>query len=340
MAQARDISDPSTDDNVYDIAAVCRITGLNAPSLRMWEKRHQVVNPQRTDTGRRQYTRRDIQRLTLLKALSDHGHSIRTLVELPIVELERRLEECSKGASLQESGSGSDESRLCRIAVVGSHIATLLETENSFLEDEATFQTYENFDEAESADSGEEADLLVIEIPALFSEDTSRVRRLVTRFQALRAVIIYVYAQERTLENLSEDQGVITAIRAPVTLADLREICKTDIALACRSASGIIENAPIPDGNSGEFRERKFSQSQLAKLGNISSAVDCECPNHLASLLEALNGFEEYSAQCENRNTADAKVHAYLHQMTAHARATIEDALEVLIEFEDIEVSA
>ena len=338
MTKTKNTSDYSTDDNVYDIAAVCRLTGLNAPSLRMWEKRHQVVNPRRTETGRRQYTRRDIQRLTLLKALSDHGHSIRTLVELPIVELERRLEECSKRATTQESASERDQVRLCRIAVVGSHLATLLEVEKSFLEDEASFQTYENFDEAESVDSGEEADLLVIEIPALFSEDTNRVRRLVTRFQALRAVIIYVYAQDRTLENLSQDQGVITAIRAPFTLGDLREICKTDIALASRSASATIENAPLPERNFGQFRERKYSQSQLAKLGNISSAVECECPNHLASLLEALNGFEEYSAQCENRNAADAKVHAYLHQMTAHARATIEDALDVLVEFEGIDV--
>jgi hypothetical protein len=66
--------------------------------------------------------------------------------------------------------------------------------------------------------------------------------------------------------------------------------------------------------------------------------VECECPHHLAGILEALNNFENYSALCENRNEPDAKIHAYLHRMTAHARATMEDALKVLVEFEDFEV--
>ena len=58
----------------------------------------------------------------------------------------------------------------------------------------------------------------------------------------------------------------------------------------------------------------------------------------MASLLASLNGFERYSAECENRNQADAEMHAYLNRMTAHARATVEDALSALVEFESIEL--
>lgn len=333
-------SKPSADD-VYDIAAVCRLTGLTAPGLRMWEKRHQAVNPGRTKGGHRQYSRREIQRLTLLKALSDRGHGIRTLVGLPIVELERRLEECSKVSSSDASVKGwkeNDKVRRCRIAVIGEHLVTTVKIGSAFVDDEATITEFKTLEDAESCDTGFEADLVFVEISALFDEEVNRVRRIISRFRALRAILVYAYAQERTLEKISDDSGLISAIRAPVSLSELREACETDIALAGRSASAIIDEAPKPKDHKGGIRKRKYSNSQIAKASNISSAVDCECPNHLAALLKALNGFEEYSAQCENRNTADAKIHAYLHMMTAHARATIEDALEVLVEFEDIDI--
>jgi len=328
-------------DIVYDIAAVCRLTGLTAPGLRMWEKRHQAVNPGRTETGRRQYSRRDIQRLTLLKALSNQGNSIRTIVGLPMAELEKRLSESSKsrdGEDFKEGGKGSDQVRACRMIVIGSQLTALLASENALPSGVATKCEYEDLEDAEEDRIDGEADLLLVEIPALFSEDLNRVRRLLNRFQALRAIIVYAYAQKQTVENLEEDGGLITAIRGPLSLKELRTACATDIALANRSATSLIEDAPGPREVTEGIPERQFSKHQLARISRISSVVECECPNHLAALLEAMNGFEVYSAQCENRNAADAKIHAYLHRMTAHARATVEDALKVLVEFEDIEV--
>ena len=45
---------------------------------------------------------------------------------------------------------------------------------------------------------------------------------------------------------------------------------------------------------------------ELGKLLEVASAVQCECPNHLAQLVSGLQGFEDYSAGCANRNDADA----------------------------------
>ena len=84
-----DLTDQKKRENgdPYDISAVCRLTGLTAPALRMWEKRFNVVVPTRSNSGRRQYTKRDIQRLTLLKALAEYGHNIGSIFNLPLVEL-------------------------------------------------------------------------------------------------------------------------------------------------------------------------------------------------------------------------------------------------------------
>lgn len=75
-------------------------------------------------------------------------------------------------------------------------------------------------------------------------------------------------------------------------------------------------------------------------VSRSAAPLDCECPNHLSNLVRGLTGFEDYSAACENRNEADAEMHAYLHRMTAHARAIVEDALAVLLEYEQIELGA
>jgi DNA-binding transcriptional MerR regulator len=335
------VSTQENSDPVYDIAAVCRLTGLSASNLRMWEKRHQAVSPGRTETGRRQYARRDIQRLTLLKALSDKGHSIRTLVDLPLVELESRLEESAVGRPSvpKDQGAPSDDSaRTCRMVVIGGHLNGLLDSDDACPPGAQVVCEFDSLAAAEIAETEKVADLLIIEVPALFAEDLNRVRRLLNRFHALRAIIVYAYAQQQTIEAMTDDGGLITGIRAPISLGELRDACAADIALANRSSTAQLNAAPGPREFGEEIPQRRFSQRQLARISKTPSAVDCECPHHLSALLEALNGFEAYSSHCESRNAADAKIHAYLHRMTAHARATMEDALKVLVEFEGIDV--
>ncbi|MGY8686441.1 MAG: MerR family transcriptional regulator, partial [Verrucomicrobiales bacterium] len=66
----------SDQEQFFEISAVSRLTGVSTPNIRVWEKRHNVVEPKRSKTKRRLYTPDDIQRLTLLKALVDRGHAI------------------------------------------------------------------------------------------------------------------------------------------------------------------------------------------------------------------------------------------------------------------------
>jgi hypothetical protein len=66
------------------------------------------------------------------------------------------------------------------------------------------------------------------------------------------------------------------------------------------------------------------------------SAVECECPQHLAQLVTDLSAFEIYSAKCANRDDDDAALHRYLHQTTAQARALIEAALLQVAEAEGL----
>ena len=80
----------------------------------------------------------------------------------------------------------------------------------------------------------------------------------------------------------------------------------------------------------------RFSRAELDRLLEMSSAVRCECPNHLASLVSSLQAFERYSKTCINQNEKDAYIHQMLHAETAKARARLEEALEKLCIHEGI----
>lgn len=82
----------------------------------------------------------------------------------------------------------------------------------------------------------------------------------------------------------------------------------------------------------------KFDAAQLARMMEISSAVKCECPNHLSRIVHSLLAFEEYARDCESENAEDAAVHRMLYEHSAQARAILDVALERLVAFEGIEL--
>ncbi len=61
---------------LYNIKAVEQSTGISASTLRAWERRYHVCQPQRSDSGYRLYTERDIAIIRWLKAQVDAGMSI------------------------------------------------------------------------------------------------------------------------------------------------------------------------------------------------------------------------------------------------------------------------
>jgi DNA-binding transcriptional MerR regulator/methylmalonyl-CoA mutase cobalamin-binding subunit len=75
--------------NLYPIRYVALQTGLSTHLIRVWEKRHQAVVPQRTDTNRRVFSREEIKRLQMLKKAVRAGHSISQIASLTTEELRK-----------------------------------------------------------------------------------------------------------------------------------------------------------------------------------------------------------------------------------------------------------
>ncbi|MEO0325414.1 MAG: hypothetical protein AAF447_20830, partial [Myxococcota bacterium] len=126
-------------------------------------------------------------------------------------------------------------------------------------------------------------------------------------------------------------------LRGPLGAAELRR--------AVRSAAAPAP-APVPaEGIDGEHwgalpapPPRAYTDAQLERLRNLRSSLSCECPNHLAAIVEGLLAFERYATSCANETVADARLHARLADGTGKARGLMESLLAEVIRQDGLSV--
>jgi len=71
----------------FQIGFVSSQTGLSTHVIRAWERRYKAIQPQRSATGRRLFSKSDIERLLMLKQAVRKGHSISHIAGLEQAEL-------------------------------------------------------------------------------------------------------------------------------------------------------------------------------------------------------------------------------------------------------------
>lgn len=69
-----------SDEPKYSIKTVCNQTGIQAVTLRAWERRHEVLTPHRADNRYRLYSERDIALLQWIKQRIDQGSAISSVI--------------------------------------------------------------------------------------------------------------------------------------------------------------------------------------------------------------------------------------------------------------------
>lgn len=312
----------------YRIGAVARLTGISPVTLRIWERRYQLIEPARSSGGGRLYSQEDVARLTLIRQLLDQGDAIGSVADLDLQELQERLAGMHAVAlPAMVAGNGP-----CRLLVVGEQLSRRLQAEGDALQGMTLAAGYSGFAAFSASPTFAEADVIVIELPTLHADTTTRIIDCLMRSKASHAIVIYRFATREALRSLPSSR--CTAMRAPVEPLTLRHYC-----LSLFQAAGTEDNAspqiPAEDRPAPVCR---YTDADLARLANISVTVQCECPRHLAELLSALTAFERYSSECENRSPDDAALHAYLGTSASHARGLIEDALARVIKTEGIEL--
>jgi len=328
-----DTPPPAVDDAAaaepgYRIGAITRLTGIQPDTLRMWERRYGVVLPRRTATANRHYSHHDLARLSLIKQLVDIGQAISTVANLTLEQLQARV-----GFQPRNMPADTPGGRAPRVAVLGDSLHAQFAVAPPRAEGidwVLAGRDRESFPEAARA---AEADVIVLELPCVQPDSYGQVQRIVTTSGAHHAILVYGFGTRRLLRQLAASN--CTILRGPVGQEELRVACLRGARPSLAAVSEGLDaarhlQAPAP---------RRLSQSTLALAASRAGAVECECPRHLADLIQSLNAFEEYSAACNNRNAADAVLHTFLHRTTSHARALMEGALEHLMRAEGIDPS-
>lgn len=312
----------------YGIGAVARLTGLTDHTIRVWERRYGAVVAQRAANGRRIYTVADVERLSLLKLLTDRGLAIGQIARASVEALEQRLQ------SLERLARTALPERVA-VAILGDFLPARLRAEQAGLSPLEIVIADSSVDRFMADLQHRDVDVIVVESATLDTNAVARMRDYLASTGIERGVLIYSFARSADVARLRG--SAIVAIRAPVSADELR-------AAVIRAYSpGPEKRRPAETPESGPWSlskpiaPRRFDQQQLARLANVTTAIDCECPRHLAQLVHDLSAFEVYSAACSNRDDEDAALHRYLHHNTAEARALIEAALSRVIEVDDID---
>lgn len=322
----------------YRIGAVSRLTGLTADTIRAWEKRHNAVEPIRSEGGTRLYRESDVGRLQLLKALSERGEPIGAVAGLSEEALRERL--ARHAAPRPEAGAVEEPvPDLRRIAVLDAGLVEQIRTNQAELVDLEVVAAEVSLDAFLEALEGARTDVLVVNLGQLGADPVVGLGRCQQVSGARHAVVVYDYATRRRLVRLA-DLGV-RLVKAPLRLSVLRRSVLDFVAMRRPAPAGevlrsIETRLPLDEGQ--PVPERRFTDVQLARLREVRSSVDCECPNHLSGIVMSLAAFEDYSERCLDEQPDDAEIHALLARGTGHARAILEVLLKRLCEHDGIRI--
>jgi DNA-binding transcriptional MerR regulator len=80
----------------YTLYELEKLTGIKTATIRVWERRYNIIKPKRTDTNRRWYDDDDLRRLLNISAIYHNGIKISKIAKYSVTELEEKAEFLTK----------------------------------------------------------------------------------------------------------------------------------------------------------------------------------------------------------------------------------------------------
>ena len=287
----------------YRVGAVAQLVGLSPNTIRTWERRHGVVQPERSEGGGRLYSDADVERLQLLKALVERGDAISALAPLSTELLRERLDRARASAGRAAPSTPTRAAVLHR--TMGATLSLSPDGDWAVVSDHAFLDAL--IADAERARAHEperpRVDALILQLSLLGGAPEAAYERCLDAWSPRVVVVVYEFASQRLLEALAEAGARL--LRAPVDLPLLRRLVGEQLGADPERAA--VSPSPL------EPAPPAYDDHQLARIQRLrATAVECECPHHLAHLVETLVAFERYSADCEARSETERALHRAL----------------------------
>lgn len=80
----------------YSIKELEKLSGIKAHTLRIWEKRYNIISPDRTNTNIRTYSDEELKKLLSIAILNHHGIKISKIAELSDEEIKSKVTQLSE----------------------------------------------------------------------------------------------------------------------------------------------------------------------------------------------------------------------------------------------------
>lgn len=303
-------------------------------TLRIWEQRYQAVRPNTTASGHRLYTAEDIDRVSLLRRLTEQGYAIGLLAALNTEQLREMMH--APKASRSANKSDAPQQVAMKTVVVGKALARRLQRLSDrqlnglALQKAAVFDTLTEATQASQVSVKPAVDLLLWQADSLQPGAQRELRLAQEACGAYSAAVIYSYssaagraeltrAGTQILQEPGDDDSLCQWLASLQRTQSPAYKAARTTELAYSGATGPTDQIVLPP---------RFDSAALAEFAALSSEIACECPSHLAQIVLKISNFETYSGDCANRSTADAQMHTYLQRVAGAARMLFEAALE------------
>ena len=345
-AAAQTTEIPVSDSPRHRSGVVAQMLQMPVATLRVWERRYGVTQPELSPSGHRLYSAGDVQRLALVKRLTDLGHAISSLASLDLAQL---LRVASTRASAQAATSTQPDEptherlpsgqaspvRAWRLAVIGVALGARLQRPALLRRLGRPVELLGPFagpQQAAAALQNSAVDALLIHAPQLHEGWLAELRAAApasatsAALSTVPTAVLYGFAAEAACEALATaGMALMRDPQSDTVLAQwLLNLCVNGTGSAPAALPTTHEFAPA----NAAVPPRRWDDAALMEFAAHASTVACECPRHVVELLMQLAQFEAYSAGCESRSVSDAQLHTCLQQVAGASRVGFEAALE------------
>jgi hypothetical protein len=313
----------------HKIGAVASLSGVPTPTLRVWEHRYSAFEPHKSQGQHRLYTDDDVLRATLMKRLTDRNHAISGIARLSSTELNALLIQGQDASRVLAKTRQAEQS--VSMVVVGVPLASRIESKKFTLafmsQSIKVTNIFNDLSHALGAVFERQVPLLLVKVSSLHAGIQIDVQKLAQNCKAVQVIVLYNFGQEKVIQFMMQSGMMVR--KEPASDFELADLISSALLVGTeKESTGLVVGSVIPP--------RKYSESTLNRVANISTNVLCECPRHVAELITQLANFEQYSHDCLNKSEKDAHLHAYLSSVSGSARALFESALEMVANYEGI----
>ena len=210
-------------ENRLRSGTVARLSGVPVATLRVWERRYGVVDAPKSATGQRLYNNHDVQRLRLLRQLTERGHAIGTLAALALQPLQALWADATGATGAAPPAAARSSPR--RVVVVGRHAALKLASAPGC----QVMAVHDDLDAAAAAGPPQGCEVLLVHLPSLQPAFAERALALAALWQAEATVVLYGFGAESVAERLRAAGAVVR--RDPISATELGRLVASATAV-------------------------------------------------------------------------------------------------------------